>query len=232
MSSYQPGSFFVPQTPTPTKTDKATWEVNDDVKATAFYKALMADSSDGDSDVVVLTEAEKQMFLRDEAVLPKPGNNDRLLAMKLDQDHKAETKFRYSKENCKKNMRTLQTDSESSDTDQMLKRLKAENYAKRVEKRLLQSAHPKLKFVQEKFAGVDNYDTMTATNGEGVQFKRIELADKSIAHDWVIDSERKLFKIDDDKVVVKKPMSRGLVNITRTVRPSFSSLWNMNFADK
>ena len=66
MSSNAPNSFFVPQTPTPIKNDKAMWEINDDVKATAFYKALM-DDSDSDSDVVVLTEAEKQMFINDQA---------------------------------------------------------------------------------------------------------------------------------------------------------------------
>ena len=232
MSSNGPHSFFVPQTPTPTKNDKATWEVNDDVKATAFYKALMADSSDGDSDVVVLTEAEKQMFIKDQALLPQPEKKDRLGAMKEDQEQKALTKFRYAKENCKKSMRNMEKDSDSSDGDQLLKRLKVENYQRTLEKNLNRSAHPKLKFVLDKFVGFDKYDVMNATDETGVQFKRVQLADNTVAHEWIMDSDRKLYKIEDNKVVVKKAMSRGLVNITRTVRPSFTSLWNINFADK
>ena len=231
MSSNGPRSFFVPQTPTPTKTDKAAWEINDDVKAAALYNALMADSSDGDSDVVVLTETEKLMFIKDHAILPQLEKKDRLGAMKEDQEQKAQSKFRYAKENCKQNMRSL-VDSDSSDGDQLLKRLKTENYERRLQKNLARSAHPKLKFVLDKFLGFDKYDVMEATDETGVQFKRVQLADSTVAHEWIMDSDRKLYRIEDGKVVVKKAMSRGLVNITRTIRPSFSSLWNINFADK
>ena len=95
----------------------------------------------------------------------------------------------------------------------------------------MESTHPKLKFVFEKFVGFQNYDVMEATNEEGVVFKRICLPNNDIAHAWIMDSDRKLFRIEGEKVIVKKEMSRGLVNITRTVRPSLTSLWNINFED-
>ena len=102
MSSNGPDSFFIPETPLPTKTEKATWEMlSNDAKFSSVCKTLMDDS---DSDVIVLTEAEKEMFMQDHALLPQPEKKDRLVAMKEDQEQKAQTKFRYAKENCKKSI--------------------------------------------------------------------------------------------------------------------------------
>ena len=160
--------------------------------------------------------------------------------MKQDQEQKAQTKFRYAKENCKNSI-SLLSDSDSGSSDgnsNLLKRLKtfhediiAEKNNKK-QQQLLESMHPKLKFVFEKFVGFENYEVMEATNEEGVVFKRIRLPNNDIAHPWIMDSDKKLFRIEGGKVIVKKEMSRGLVNITRTVRPSFTSLWNINFEDK
>ena len=74
------GSFFVPQTPTPTKTDKAEWEQSSvthpsnmarvnlltsdeytEMTKTEWYKTLMA-SSESDSEVEVLNEQEILQF--------------------------------------------------------------------------------------------------------------------------------------------------------------------------
>ena len=70
---------------------------------------------------------------------------------------------------------------------------------------------------------------MEKTSSLGVVFKRIVLLDDTIAHDWIITSDRQLFKIEGNSVVVKKAMVRGLVNVTRTIRPSFVSLISKNF---
>ena len=69
MSSNQPGSFFVPQTPTPTKTEKSAWEMTPTVQGSLFpsaqkmtdeearvYKALMDTSSDSDGNVKTPTK--------------------------------------------------------------------------------------------------------------------------------------------------------------------------------
>ena len=240
MASNGSDSFFIPETPLTTKTEKATWEMlSNDAKFSHVCKTLM-DDSDSDSDVIVLTEAEKEMFLQDHALLPQPEKKDRLASMKEDQEQKALTKFRYAKENCKKSVSLLSDDdSGSADGDyNLLKRLKTFHHEIRAEKKqnqqhhLLESTHPKLKFVYENFVGFEKYEVMEATNEEGVVFKRILLPNNNIAHEWIMDSEKKLFRIEGDKVVVKKEMARGLVNITRTVRPSFTSLWNINFEDK
>ena len=73
---------------------------------------------------------------------------------------------------------------------------------------------------------------MEKTDTKGVVFKRLKLLDDSIAHDWIITSRKQLFKIDGPKIFIKKAMARGLVNVTRTVRPSFISLLGKNFPDR
>ena len=86
MASNGSDSFFIPETPLPTKTEKATWEMlSNDAKFSHVCKTLM-DDSDSDSDVIVLTEAEKEMFLQDHALLPQPEKKDRLASMKEDQE--------------------------------------------------------------------------------------------------------------------------------------------------
>ena len=80
--------------------------------------------------------------------------------MKEDQEQKAQTKFRYAKENCNKTISLLSDDSGSSDEEyKLLKRLKAFHQEIRAEKRdiqeqhRLESVHPKLQFVYENFVG-------------------------------------------------------------------------------
>ena len=90
---------------------------------------------------------------------------------------------------------------------------------------------PAALFIIGNFIGADKYTIMTRTNEAGVVFKRLVLLDGTIAHDWIITSDRKLFKIEGNSVLVKKPRARGLVNVTRTVRPLFVSLVAKNFPD-
>ena len=103
---------------------------------------------------------------------------------------------------------------------------KSNNVVPRVAPHLI---HPTYLFIMGAFVGPQNYRVMEKTSSEGVVFKRIVLLDDTIAHDWIITSDRQLFKIEGNSVVVKKAMARGLVNVTRTMRPSFVSLIRKNF---
>ena len=246
MASNGPDSFFVPQTPTPTKTEKAAWEIDDQVKATAWYKALMESSSDSDTNVQMV----KKMIPED-SKLPPPGynsddsveimnaheveafqkkmseknqvfdevskpGNDRLFALQLHESERINAKLRHSKDKAVKEIRKQA---------QMDQPNRLRNFVPNfVDHRIL--------FVRDTFVGVENYLRLRAVDRFGTVYKRAVLKDKSVSPNFIMTSTHIMFKLDGEMVEFKTPGARGIVNITRENRVSYRKLYDQTFENE
>ena len=167
MSSNGPHSFFVPQTPTPTKTEKAEWEqanppstmarvtlVDSDEYSkqtnTEWYKALMA-SSESESEVEILTEQEIANF-QSRQKQNKESGFDALdppyVGAVSHQQMNERINFRYSKQNAEKKIQEMSKDDckispeseEELKTDLKRKHEEERNKMSRVSKKMKREA--------------------------------------------------------------------------------------------
>ena len=224
MSSNQPGSFFVPQTPTPTPPvklgEKASWEITtvEDRKMTAeeasnkLLADLMADSSDSDTTVKVSRKLSPSALHFYKAVTNHSWETDSSEVQVLD----------------KKQVQQFQTER-AAKRQKFIDLDRKKNATSKVAMFVPQMLDTRLIFIRDHFIGLVNYNTSRAVDKYGVVYKRAVLKDGTLAHNFIVSAEQLLFRIDGEDVQHKTPGAQGIVNITRTNRVPFPKLFAQTF---
>ena len=232
MSFNQPGSFFVPETPPTTKSQKASWEMTPTVQGSLFpsahkmtdeearvYKALMDTSSDSDGNVKTPTKMSPEGMRFYKEVTGHSYESD-------DSDDSVEV---LNKEKIVDFEKKMEQKNKQQKRLQALRSIQQENKRAKVTLFVPSIVDIRLIFVRDHFVGVQNYERTRAVDNNGTVYKRVVLKDDTIAHNFVLSSEQLLYKIDGESVIHKTPGARGIVNITRTNRVPFSKLVAQTF---
>ena len=240
MSFNRADSFFVPDTPPTTKSQKAAWERTPTVQGSLFpsahkmtdeeakvYKALMDTSSDSDGSVQLPTKMtpDELKFFKDMTGQSYESDN----SVKILNDEESQE---FEKKMGEK------TKASGNKEERALKRLKLINADREQNQRAKKSmfvpeiVDVRIIFIRDHFVGGENYTTTRAVNNNGVVYKRVILKDGTFAHNFIVSAEQLLFKIDGETVMHKTPGASGIVNISRTNRVPFSKLFTQTFENE